>query len=179
MSPCDFQLRKGFRQLAATGQLGFCFNSSNLKDSRFRQKTYWNAYVALRRATSNCTVLGRKAQWLAFMTSHNIRKKLWLLLHCYFVACSVLEAFSYKARTGEMRQNSITRSKETTKLFKYTVTIETYKNQVSPKFVWVINYAGNGVGRTRGFSSIIVERIVIKKPSLKLAIHFPRPARLN
>ena len=52
--------------------------------------------------------------------------------------------------------------KETTKIFKYkdTVTIETYKNQVAPKFVWVtyINDAASGVRKT-GFSSIIVETI--------------------
>ena len=36
-----------------------------------------------------------------------------------------------------MRQNSITSSEETTKIFKYivTVTIETYKKQLLPKFV--------------------------------------------
>ena len=63
-----------------------------------------------------------------------------------------------------MRQNSITSSEETTKIFKYivTVTIETYKKQLLPKFVWVINDSANGMERT-GSSSIIFERMVIKK----------------
>ena len=43
MSPCDFQY-KGFRQLAATGQLGFCFGFIEFKRLTFSAEN-WLKYV--------------------------------------------------------------------------------------------------------------------------------------